>query len=248
MPDGIFHLRSFVSPAGHELRITARCLNEDLGLETSHDFEQSMRHPIVKALVSERHSSLQGTTTVGPAAGDDTLWVLRRTHRHRGATWFDPDLNVVWLCAYAAHRSGDTEDAFPRFDALRASGEIWPSEEDRFELQNDRAERFTAVVEKEVQDLLAQARDDPGVEHHRQIGTTQPVGILIYLVETLEETYIAVSGATMDLAKLQILLAAIYPDCSFEEWRPEDRLPTRELDVTMAEFCLSIAHEVPEID
>jgi hypothetical protein len=34
----------------------------------------------------------------------------------------------------------------------------------------------------------------------------------------------------------------LYPDRGFEEWRPAQRLPTRQLDHTGAEFCLSIVY------
>lgn len=246
-PDGLLHLRSFICAAGHELRVTRRCVEADLGLGPDDHLEHLLRHPIIKAFISERTSELRGTTTVGPAAGDNTLWVLRRTHRHRGATWYDQELNVVWLCAYSRHRSGDPDDAFPKFDEMRESREIWPLDEDRQALLDDRAERFAAVVQQEGEELLKEARAEPGVEHTRVIGTTHPVGLLVHIVETLEETYLAISGATMNPAQLQLLLVALYPDSAFNEWRPEERLPTRELDVTRAEFCLSIAHESPAV-
>ena len=199
-------------------------------------------HEIVRALRNQRHTAVHGTDTVGPAAGEDTLWVLRYGHHHRGATWFDADENVVWLCAYARHRSGEPGDAFDRFPQLIEAGLMRPRAGDYEALRDDRAERFAHVVEVEAQDLLAEARAHPGAEQNRVIGTTQPVGLVVHLVETLEETYVAVFGDTIGLAQLQLLLVALYPDRAFEEWRPEERLPTRDLDLARGEFCLSIVH------
>jgi hypothetical protein len=151
--------------------------------------------------------------------------------------------NVVWLCAYDRHRSGQADDAFQRFPELIAAGLLRPTTDDYEALRDDRAERFAFVVADEAQELLAAARARPGVEQHRVIGTTQPVGLLVHLVETLEETFVAVFGDTTDLAQLQLLLLALYPDRAFEDWRMEQRLPTRMLDLRRGEFCLSIIHD-----
>ena len=200
-----------------------------------------LRHDIVKALRNQRHAAVNGTSTIGPAAGDDTLWVLRYGNDHRGATLFDARDNVVWLCAYARHRSGEPDDAFPRFEELRRTDRIRPTPSDREALRDDRTTRFAFVVGEEAQDLLAIARAQPGVEVRAIIGTTDPVGLVVHLVETLEETYVAVFANATDFAHLQLLLAAFY-DRPLEDWRPEQQLPTRPLDLRRGEFCLSIVH------
>jgi len=133
-------------------------------------------------------------------------------------------------------------DAFDCFPQLIEAGLIRPRAADYEALRDDRAERFAAVVEAEAQDLLAAARAHPGIEQNHVIGTTQPVGLVVHLVETLEETYVAVYGDTIGVAQLQLLLVALYPDRAFEEWRPEERLPTRDLNLARGEFCLSIVH------
>lgn len=234
--------RSLLCQAGHELRVTARCLHADLGADSTATFESLLRHEIVKAFRRRRHDAVYGTSTVGPACGSDTLWVLRYGHHHRGATWFDGDQNIVWLCAYARHRSGDPNDAFPYFEELRAAELVRPTAADYEALFTDRAERFSAVVEAEAQALLAAARLEPGTEQRRVIGTTRPVGVVVHIVETLEETYVAVLGDTTGPTELQLLLVALFPDRPFDHWRQERRLPTRDLDFRRAEFCLSIVH------
>jgi hypothetical protein len=240
---GDCHKRSFLCRAGHELRITERCVIDDLGFARNAEFHSLLAHEIVRAFRNQRHTVVVGTDTVGPAAGADTIWVLRHTHHHRGETWFDTAENVVWLCGYERHRSGEAGDAFQRFPELIAAGVMRPTVADYEALRDDRAERFAFVVADEAQQLLAAARARPGVEERRVIGTTQPVGLLVHLVETLEETFVAVFGDTTDLAQLQLLLLALYPERAFEEWRAEQRLPTRALNLRRGEFCLSIVHD-----
>jgi hypothetical protein len=145
-----------------------------------------------------------GTDTVGPTGGGDAIWVLRYTGNHRGATWFDANQNVVWLCAYARHRSGTDNDAFQQFPVLIRENGMLPTEADYEALAKDRAERFAAVVCFDAPKLLADARAHAGVEVRGVIGTTQPAGLVVHLVETLEETYLAVFGDTTDLAQLQL--------------------------------------------
>jgi hypothetical protein len=89
--------------------------------------------------------------------------------------------------------------------------------------------------------LLAAARAEPDTEQVLQIGL-EPVAIVVHVVETLEETFVAVSGVTLTLPMLQLLLATLYSDSKWEEWQQAQRLPTRELDQKRSEFCLSIVH------
>lgn len=124
---------------------------------------------------------------------------------------------------------------------MRADGRIWPTEADYEALAEDRGEQFAHLVVDDAPRLLAMARARPETEQVLVIGR-EPVSVVVRVVETLEETFVAVSGANLGVALLQLLLVALYPDRRFEEWRHEERLPTRELDHKRAEFCLSIVH------
>lgn len=238
--------RSLLCEAGHELRVTRRCVSEDLGHEPDATFAELLAYDIVQAFCAERHNKVRGSNTVGPAAGAKTATVLRRGNDHRGATWYDESENVVWLCGYARHRSGEPDDAFPYFQSLIVADRLLPDEDDDVALIEDRADRFALVVGPESEALLAEARNDPGVEKRALIGTTQPVGLLVHVVETLEETFVALTG-TSDIAQIQVLLVALYPTRAFEDWEYADALPTRSLDHAAGEFCLKILHE-PEPD
>lgn len=232
--------RSYLCDAGHELRVTARCAVADLGATDEATFEELLRYPIVRALRNERHTTVRGTTTVGPAAGNDSVWVLRQGNDHRGATWFDAADKVVWLCAYGRHRSGEPDDAFQQFTALLRSGALRPTAVDCQALAEERGERFAYVVAEEAAELLAAARARPGIEQRRVIGTTQPVGLIVHVLETLEETFVAVYGDATMPDQLLVLLVALFPDRAFPDWRWEPRMPTRELDMTRGEICFSI--------
>jgi hypothetical protein len=239
---GRFHERSFVCAVGHELRVTARCVQVDLSDSPESQFERLVdRHDIVRAFLRERHLQPVGADTVGPA-DDRPLTVLRHTHHVRGATWHDEEEGVVWLCACGRHRSGQADDAFPYFERLRGDGSIWPADPDYEGLDADRGARFAAFVVADAPAVLAAARADPDTEQTLAIGL-EPVTVLVRIVETMEETFVAISGINLTLEALQLLLVALYPERAFNDWRQEPRLPRRELDHSRAEFCLSIVHD-----
>jgi hypothetical protein len=237
---GECHLRSFLCTAGHELRVTTRCVTDDLNVAADTHFERLLRHPIVEGLKNERATTMHGGNTVGPEAGDKTLWTLRRGNDHRGATWYDAEEAVVWLCAYGLHRSGTPDDAFQRFAAL--GNIIYPTAEDYEALEEDRADRFAVRVDLEAQQLLSAARAEPETEKTAVIGRMDKVGLVVHVVETLEQTFVAV--VARDPMRLQLLLGSLYPDRNFSDWEwEEEGLPTRPLDRARGEICLSIVHE-----
>jgi hypothetical protein len=243
----VAHLRSFVCAAGHELRVTARCLTNDLSDSALAPFEELVnRHGIVKAFKRERNEATVGTDYLGTSSRTDRLLtVLRHQHHWRAVTWFDEETSVVWLCACRRHRSGETDDAFPHFEALRDADIIWPSEADYEALAADRGEQFAVLAVTEGPALLDRARNEPNKEHRIEIGLER-VGIVVVIVETLEETYIAVSGLNLTFPLLLLLMGALF-DRPFDDWRPESRLPNRDLDYAAAELCFSIISERPNL-
>jgi hypothetical protein len=130
----------------HELRITGRCLVDDLGMPADTSFEDALQHPIVQALLSKRRTDTGSGKTVGPKAGENTLFRLAMGDDHRGATWFDANERVVWLCAYGWHRSGERDDAFQLFHQLIDDDEIYPTDDDYRRLFLDQQRRFVELV------------------------------------------------------------------------------------------------------
>lgn len=232
--------RGFLCPNGHELRITRRCLEDDLG-ENPDDCEfesMSRAHPIVRAFRNRRAESTGSGDTVGPAAGEMTVYTLRHSHHHRGATWFDAESKVVWLLATGNHRSGQPGDAFEHFQDLRERDELYPDAADLEDLLSDRSEEFVQRAKLSIPQILAEAQAESGVEVQIEIGS-EPVSCVVHVVELAEERFFSVSG-NVGLAGLAILKALFAPDSDYEEWRSEPRLPTRELDYSSAEMCFSI--------
>jgi hypothetical protein len=228
---------------GRELRLTKRCLIEDFDVSENTPFGQVSKNAIVRALENQRCEDPLGTKTIGPEAGKHTIYRLAYGDRHRGATWFDEAENVVWLCAYGLHESGNPDDAFPYFHELIADKRMLPKEEDYEGLFTDRGNRFAATVGGDVQLLLAEARSDPGVEHQGLVGGEQTAGVLVEVVDTLQETYVCLSLASIDATKILVLLAAFFPDNEFSDWELVDNLPTRVVRTADGEICYRIFHE-----
>ena len=195
---------------------------------------------IVQAFENQRSTNPTGTKIIGPVAGERTIHRLGHGHDHRGATWHEQHHRVVWLCAYRLHRSGDPEDAFPYFHHLIQTGEIWPTDEDYESLFTDQGHRFVETLPEDAQALLARARSNPGVEVVGVLGGEETAGIVIEVVDTLEETYIAFSVARMDYRRTILILAAFYPDAELAQWELVAKLPTRPLREDEAEFCYRI--------
>jgi hypothetical protein len=213
----------------YELRITRRCLANDLNLDLNTDFFVALPHPIVHAFENQRSASPVGTKTVGPAARERTIYRLAYGDDHRGATWFDETERVVWLCAYRLHRSGNADDAFPYFHDLIRSGEIMPTEDDYEALFLDRDRRFVETMSADAHALLERARSNPGVEQVGLIGGEETTGIVVEVVETLEETHVAFALSVGDYRRIILLLAAFYPAATFSDWELVTNLPTRSL-------------------
>jgi hypothetical protein len=216
--------------AAYELRITARCLDEDLGSGTEASFEELSGHEIVTAFVNRRKDSPTNTRTVAPLSSGEQVYRLAYGERHRGATWFDEANGVVWLLAYAQHEFEDRGDAFPYFKQLDRDDRLLPTAEDYEALFRDRDLRFTQVVEHEAANLLQAARDAPGTEQRAVIGGQFGVGVAVEVVETLEEVWVAVKTGGLTQEYLAILFAALFPEAEFEDIESVSDFADRELD------------------
>lgn len=216
-----------------ELRITRRCLEEDLGRSPDATFDDLLGVEIVKAFVARRRDRHDNTREVTPLTSGKTVWRLSRGHDHRGATWYDPDEKVVWLLAYGRHRSGEPEDAFPHFKQLDSEGRLLPTLDDYIGLENDRGRRFVEHVTRVIPGLLEQARDQPDVEQSTSIGGSAELGVAMEIVETLEEVYLRVSPLNLRPAWLEIILAAVFQG---RAWEVTDRFPNLEPSVGELRF------------
>lgn len=95
------------------LRVTARCLEEDLDGTTAADAERpvgELAHELVQKFVSMRSQDPKGVEKVQPLQNASEVYTLH-AGRWRGATWHDAGNNAVWLLAGRLHRSGAPDDA-----------------------------------------------------------------------------------------------------------------------------------------
>lgn len=228
--------------AGHQLRVTCRCIREDLGVgEPPIQFDDLIRHPIVGALQSKRAVETLGPKTVGADAGDLSLYHLGMGDDHRGATWWDSTSEVVWLCAYGLHRSGEPDDAFQYFQQLIAAERIYPTPEDYEWLEVDLAEGFAVRVGPDAQHLLEAAMGQPGQEIAGTVGGIA-IGIYVEVVETLHETFVIFNlRETADPNIHSLVLAGFYPQKDWNEWHYVQALPHRALRA--GEFAYSTLHD-----
>ena len=220
----------------YELRITRRCLGDDLGLREDATFEDALGHPIVDAFMSQRGQDPLGTKTVGPEAGKRTFYRLARGHDHRAATWYDERHRVVWLCAYARHRSGEPDDAFPYFRDLMAENRMFPAVEDYELLFSDQGHRFAELAIGDAQEALARADLEPGYEVATVLGLTVPVSVVVHLVDDLREIYVSFCLRGLTQEQLLVILAAFRADTEFGDWELIDALPHRALRDADAEI------------
>lgn len=245
-PLGRYHRGALICRA-YELRITQRCLADDLGerradpedLDGSAELQDLTRHQIVVAFVNERAERPIGAREVGRGRNDRTLWRLGRGHDHRGATWHDEEAGVVWLCACGHHRSGQADDAFQHFHRLIEADIIYPSEEDDLLLEDERARRFVELLPDDAAALRAEAERQPETEVRGTIGDTHEVGVVSVVVEMIgNELFIAFAARDL-YAQVVLVLAAFAPDAAWDDWQQMPQLPTRPL--VPGEVCFSIA-------
>jgi hypothetical protein len=113
-----------------ELRVTARCLDEDLNASEKAGFDAILGLKIVKAFVKDRASQSTGARQVTPLTCGLRVYRLAYGNDHRGATLHDEVDAVIWLLAYGRHRSGKPGDFFPFCKGLDAEGRLLPTEDD----------------------------------------------------------------------------------------------------------------------
>ena len=208
-----------------ELRITARCLDEDLG-QAGARFEDVLDVQIVKAFIAKRFDRVDDTRQVNDVRCKVPIWVLARGNDHRGGTLYDETNKVVWLVATRLHRSGEDDDFFPYCVGLDTDKRLLPTKADYTALFDERSERFVHRMRIEAPLLLQQATEAPGSEISGVLGGRFGVGITIEVDDGLEATTVAIKVGDAPWQHLMLVLAAIHADA---DWQPIDGMPNRDL-------------------
>lgn len=87
-------------------------------------------------------------------------WTLN-SGDHRGVTWHDKDAGVVWLLASHFHRSGASDDAYPRFRRLDGERRLLPTEADYLNFEQSQAPTFARALLEAVPIYRSRARELP---------------------------------------------------------------------------------------
>jgi hypothetical protein len=222
------------SPAAHsceayELRVTRRCLEEDLDYYEDAPFEDLAGHEIIKALINRRSDGPTDTREVSPLSSGKRVYRLAYGNRHRGATWFDENEGVVWLLGYAQHEFEDRGDAFSQFKDLDEEGHLLPGPADYEALLRERDARFGASLAVQAEALLAEARRNPGREVVAHLGGAIEVTVAITVVETLGELHVAIQMTGLPTEHFLLVLAALFDGRDMDEIESAEAMPGRDL-------------------
>ncbi len=213
---------------GHELRITGRCLVDDLGMTTDTSFEEALWHPIVEAFLSKRLADTGSGKTVGPKAGEKTLFRLASGEDHRGATWFDADQRVVWLCTYGWHRSGERNDAFQVFHRLIENSEIYPTADDYQRLFLDRERRFTDLAMRHAraarEEAMASLQTIIEVQLGHPLDRQLEVRIVADVVADIAEISVAFKPIGLNERQIVFVIRSFAPEPEVMEWDVSESL------------------------
>lgn len=173
--------------AVHQLRITHRCLVEDLGF-TSDDLGRPLDElaagtsdaaKFIRTFIEKRGvDPVDEDSIEGLATGRIPIHPLRRGERMRGLTWHDRDANVVWLvAAHFAHRSGERSDSYAYFRSLRAE-QLLPEELDYVLFREQQAIHAADAILDLIDPALRSVLADPGTENRLDVGGV-PVSLLV---------------------------------------------------------------------
>lgn len=233
-PDGLIGkpLRGSYICKTWELRVTARCLKDDLGRDERSSFESLLGIDIVKEFVNGRFDRTEDRNPISGLNTAVPVWVLSRGHDHRGATIFDEEERVVWLLAYGRHRSGSPDDFFRYCPSLDAEDRLLPTDADYEALLDDRGERFVDSLSIEAPLYLKEAREQ-GTEIQVLVGGELGAKIAIEVAEEMEATSIAVALDSLEGDHVALVLASFHAEGS---WESATRMPSRPLDVNEVAF------------
>lgn len=211
-----------------ELRITERCVTDDLARPAASGFAELLKNiEIVEAFVKDRSPRSIDTRKIEPLTCGRDVWVLSRGNDHRGGTWHDEDEEVIWLLASGVHRSGQDDDFFPYCKQLDADDELLPTAADYSTLFRERDRWFVEALVIEAPLILQEARLSPGHEIRHLLGGDFASCISVEIDQELEAEalYVAFDTRTVDFGRVPVVLAAFHPDTA--DWGQTRELPSR---------------------
>lgn len=142
--------------------------------------------------------------------------------------------NVVWLLGFGFHTSGHPDDVYEILEELDRQEKLLPTTEDYDLLLDAREANLPDLLRENADEMLEEARANPGAEVRRVIGGTFPISLVIERENGMTATWLAISYRLLrgeidpPPEWEQFILAAFFPGRRPEEIQsPEQRLPTR---------------------
>jgi hypothetical protein len=158
---------------GASLRVTKRCLVEDLGLAGDASKlsieELAEQNSVVASFLDKRGQDPEGVEKVQPLTSNVVVHTLH-AGEYRGATWHDRRAGAVWLLAARFHRSGQRDDAYPYFKELDATGRLLPTREDYDALVEAQTLDFAGRLLEEIPPIRERVKAEPGTIFEAVLG------------------------------------------------------------------------------
>lgn len=198
----------FKTAGGYELRVTHRCLTEDLGFRDDEAdapllalaARTTLGGEFLRTFIDKRTALPEPADEGildGLAAGTPSMYPLRRGDQQRGVTWYDERSRVVWLvAAHHAHKSGAATDSYRYFRRLPRP-HLLPARRDMMALQTERAVEEADAIWDDVPRLMSAAAASRNTEVRGHVGRV-PIG-MVMTTDIPPHLYVAVSR-TWELA------------------------------------------------
>lgn len=156
------------------LRVTQRCILDDLGLTASSASlsidDLADQNAVVAAFRDKRSAAPNGQETIQQLVSHVVVYSLHAGEA-RGATWYDKKVGIVWLLAARFHRSGKKDDAYPYFRELDAAGHLLPTRDDYQAFFESQALSLAQCLVDEIPPLRKAAQEDPGAIKEATLGS-----------------------------------------------------------------------------
>lgn len=182
------------------LRVTRRCLEDDLGLPTDR-LQRDARHycaehEALRTFVVKRETA-PGTGEPIVDVGKTGSVLSLHVGQGRAATIWDPEADVCWLLAWSAtHATGERRDAYQHFMRLDRRGELMPTAEDYEAIDADAVAYIVDGLLDACSDLYKEARANPGIEMSETFenrGALILVDLIVVEQDEMEEGWLAVT-------------------------------------------------------
>lgn len=229
---------------GWELRITQRCLVDDLKRPADSDFADLMNIGIIQTFVRQRSDRIEGTRKVEPLQHGDEVWIFGKGHNERGATAFDEVNRIVWLVSYhPMHRSGTDDDYIPVAKQLDAEDRLMPTTEDYERYFAEHSEVLAKAIMVQAPLILRAARGFGGV-YETVIGHSWGARIAVEVDVDLETVTVVFDLESTPYNQIPAILAAFFPD---SDWYDVHELKARKLD-SEKEIGFAHLHEIDDLE